>query len=117
MPINFGAVLRDKMRLSRENIQWRYYYCSLLTHFLQQHDIEEEEADLRLTLARHLVDKMIDLMGPAFSEPLDDDEPILLADEVDEGYDADVATTTMMMLDDANEVDGCDFVYNDADDS
>ncbi|MCD9559815.1 hypothetical protein HAX54_018116 [Datura stramonium] len=91
--------------------------------------IEEEEANLQLPLAGHLVGELIDVaklkkldivtaptltqakcqardnswrVRTTFVEPLDDDEPIVLTNEVDE----DDATTSTIMVDDIDDVDG-----------
>ncbi|MCE0481828.1 hypothetical protein HAX54_039911 [Datura stramonium] len=133
--------LNGSMHKRRPNITLR----ARLIKFLREHGIEEEEADLRLPLVGDLARKLIDVtkvkepsivsrlaltqaeqsvmlicnkVGLAIFEPLDDDEPKVLVNTVnDEEEEKEDAIMGAMMVDDTKDADDQDFNPDDDDDA
>ncbi|KAG5612368.1 hypothetical protein H5410_023649, partial [Solanum commersonii] len=109
MPINVGAILRQNMMKFKNNLRWRFCYGGLITYFLRAEGIEEETMDMTVAYhpnlmgGRPITDEEIETLadrypltetaaflcrsGPAFMEPLDDDEAT--ADEAMDDEEAD----------------------------
>ncbi|MCD9559936.1 hypothetical protein HAX54_018313 [Datura stramonium] len=56
-------------------------------------------------------------VGLAFAEPLDNDEPTLLTNEVDYKEDGDDATTSRIMIYDTEDVGDRELIFDDDDDA
>uniref|UniRef100_M1D8Y2 Putative plant transposon protein domain-containing protein n=1 Tax=Solanum tuberosum TaxID=4113 RepID=M1D8Y2_SOLTU len=127
MSINVGTILSQNMMKFRNNLRWRFCYGELITRFLRAEGIEEEIVDMTiayhsdLTGGRPATDAEMETMaerypliesasflcrtGPAFLEPLDDDEATAdetMDDEEDDAVDEE-ANALMVFDRDDNE--------------